>query len=154
MNPRPNVWFTGLLLTLPGAVWLALLHQLEGYPGGTPIWLRGALVAVPLGLVATGFAVWLGRHLSAGPRSDGARVVIWAVTLAVAVAGALAGAGAATAALFGGHPATVGRDGVAAFLLLFPLALLTVSVRRLRLARAADPVRRPTPAGRHVTHRG
>src|SRR2546421_8593071 len=141
MNPRPNVWRTGLLLTLTGAVWLALLHQLEGYPGGARIWLQGALVAVPLGLVATGIAVWLGGHLSAGQRSGGARVTIWAVTLAVAVAGALAGAGAATAALFGGHPATVGRDGVVTFLLLFPLALASVAVRRMRLARAADPIR-------------
>ena len=39
MNPRPNIWRTGLLLTLTGVLWLDVLHRFEGYPGGVRLWL-------------------------------------------------------------------------------------------------------------------
>ena len=147
MNPRPNIWRTGLLLTLTGVLWLDVLHRFEGYPGGVRLWLHAALVAVPLGLVGTAVAVWFGKHLSAGAHSDAARLVIWALTLAVTVAGALAGAGPLTATVFGEHTGTVPRDGVAAFLVLFPVALLNCALRRMHATRAASPVRRAARRG-------
>ena len=79
--------------------------------------------------------------------SDAARLVIWALTLAVTVAGALAGAGPVTATVFGEHTGTVPRDGVAAFLVLFPVALLNCALRRMHATRAASPVRRAARRG-------
>jgi hypothetical protein len=51
------------------------------------------------------------------------------------VAAALAAAGPVTAALFGDHTGTVARDGVAAFVFLFPVALLGSALRRIHADR-------------------
>ena len=48
---------------------------------------------------------------------------------------------------FGEHTGTVPRDGVAAFLVLFPVALLNCALRRMHATRAASPVRRAARRG-------